>query len=304
VASPVESAIGSSGGAQYAFDTVQGLWNAVFNAPNYWSVDNNGNFTYLFETPEYKEAMLFAIDLNKSGLYHPQSLSYNVNTGRTDFRGRRMIFREDGLQNQGGAYWGGTNAPPMDPPSRITMVPPFAADSSKKVVYYYGRPNFGMALVKKADDAKIREMLRLLNYFASPFGSVEHQLLRYGVEGVDFNFDDLGNPQHTEQGRAEILAWGSLTSSTGTGGGGEVYYSPQESSYVPVLQGYERMLNAVGIEDPSIGTFSSTFAARGTVLLDEVGGGAQDIIAGRRSLNEWESVVDAWRRGVLPAPER
>ncbi len=288
-------AIGSNGGSQYAYDTVQGLWNAVFGAPNYWAVDSSGKFTYIFETPEYKEALLYAADLVKAGVYHPNSLSYNVNTGRTDFRGRKMIFREDGLNNMGGAYWGGTNAPPMQPPSKITMVPPFSADGKKKPVYYFGRPNFGMALVKKGDDARTKELLRILNYFAAPFGSVEGHLLRYGVEGVDFNFDDRGNPQLTEQGRVEILAWGSLTSSTAAGGGGEVYYSPQEPDYVALLQGYEKLLAPLGVEDASIGTFSATFAAKGSILLDGIGGGAQDIIAGRRPLGDWDGLIQEWR---------
>ena len=290
-------AIASNGGSQYAFDTVQGLWNAVFEAPNYWSVDSAGKFTYMFETEEYKQAMAFALDLVKADLYHPNSLTYNVNSGRGDFRARKFVFREDGLQNQFGAYWGGINAVAMDPPSRITMVPPFSADGKKKPVYYFGRPNFGMALVKKGDDARIKEMLSILNYLAAPFGSVEGHLLRYGVEGVDFRYDERGNPQITEQGKAEIQPWGSLTSSTATGGGGEVWYSPQEPDYVPVLQSYERILGPLGVEDPSIGTFSQTFAAKGTLLLDGIGGGAQDIIAGRRPIGDFDGLVREWRNG-------
>ena len=157
-----------------------------------------------------------------------------------------------------------------------------------------------MALVKKADDARVREMLRLLNFFAAPFGSIESHLLRYGVEGVDFNYDERGNPQHTELGRAEILPWGSLTSSTGTGGGGEVWYSPQESQSVQRYQGYEKLLAPLGVEDASIGTFSPTFAARGSIMLEDVGGGAQDIIAGRRPLSEWDGIVNAWRNWRRP----
>jgi putative aldouronate transport system substrate-binding protein len=288
-------AIASNGGSQYAYDTVQGLWNAAFRAPNYWSVDKAGKFTYLFETDEYRQAMAYAADLVKNDLYHPSSLNYNVNSGRNDFRARKFVFREDGLQNQFGAFWGGVNAVQMEPPSRIRMVPPFSADGTTPPVYYFGRPNFGMALVKKADDARVREMLRILDYLAAPFGSVEGHLLRYGVEDIDFRYDERGNPQLTEQGKAEIQAWGSLTSSGGTGGGAEVWYSPQEPDFVPVLQGYERLLSSMGIEDASLGTFSPTFASKGTTLLDGVGGGAQDIIAGRRPQSDLDGLVREWR---------
>ena len=50
------------------------------------------------------------------------------------------------------------------------------------------------------------------------------------------------------------------------------------------------------MEDASIGTFSPTFASKGTILLDGVGGGAQDIIAGRRPLTDLDGLVQEWRK--------
>jgi len=284
-------AIASEGGSQYAFSTVNGLWNSVFKAPNYWAVDADGKFSYVFETPEYRQAMLYAADLFKAGLYHPNSLQYNTLSARTDFMGRRMIFRFDGLQAS--PYWGGYNAPPMDPPSLITLVPPFSADGVSKAVYYFGRPNFGITLIKKAADARVKELLRILNFIAAPFGSVEQQLIAYGVEGKDFTYDERDNPVLTDQGHAEIgnfgSAWYSLTRPA------TAYYSPADPQAPGVYQGYEKLLAPLGVEDASIGTFSPTFASKGTILLDGIGGAAQDIIAGRRSSDEWDQVVKDWQ---------
>jgi len=283
-------AIASEGGSQYAFSTVNGLWNAVFNAPNYWTVDSNGKFTYIFETDQYRQAMLYAQDLFKAGLYHPRSLEYNTLSARVDFMARKSIFRLDGLQPS--PYWGGSNAPPMTPASHITLVPPFSADGQAKPQYYFGRPNFGIALVKKAADARVKEMLRILNFIASPFGSQEYELFAYGVKGVDFNYDDKGNPVMTDQGKAEVglsSAWYSLTAPP------PYYYSPADPSAPQLYQGYEKLLAPMGVEDASIGTFSPTFASKGTILLDSVGNGAQDIIAGRRPVSDWEQLVKDWQ---------
>jgi putative aldouronate transport system substrate-binding protein len=284
-------AIASEGGSQYAFSTVNGLWNSVFKAPNYWAVDGSGKFSYLFETREYKQAMVYAADLYKSGLYHPNSLSYNTLSARTDFRARKMIFRLDGLQSS--PYWGGYNAVPMEPPSNIVLVPPFSADGQSKPVYYFGRPNFGITLVKKASDARVKEMLRILNFIASPFGSIEHNLLFYGVDGKDYNYDDQNNPVLTDQGHAEIgnfgSAWYSLTAPQPS------WYSPADPKAAEIYQGYEKFLAPMGVEDASIGSFSQTFASKGSILLDGIGGAAQDIIAGRRSLDEWDQVVKDWQ---------
>jgi putative aldouronate transport system substrate-binding protein len=284
-------AIGSEGGAQYAFSTINGLWNSVFKAPNYWSVDSSGKFSYVFETPEYKQAMVYAADLFKLGLYHPNSLAFNTLSARVDFMARKMIFRLDGLQSS--PYWGGYNAQQMDPPSHITLVPPFSADGQSKPVYYFGRPNFGITLVKKASEARVKEMLRLLNFIASPFGSVEYQLLFYGVEGKSFNYDDQNNPVLTDQGHAEIgnfgSAWYSLTAPQPS------WYSPADPTAPQIYQGYEKLLAPMGVEDASIGSFSPTFASKGTILLDSIGNGAQDIIAGRRSIDEWDQLVKDWQ---------
>ena len=284
-------AIGSEGGSQYAFSTVNGLWNGVFKAPNYWAVDSNGKFTYLFETDEYKQAMTYAADLYKAGLYHPRSLEYNTLSARVDFMARKMVFRFDGLQPS--PYWGGSNAQPMDPASHITLVPPFSADGKSKPVYYFGRPNFGISLLKKSGDARIKELLGILNFIASPFGSQEYELLTYGVKGVDWNPDDKGNPVYTDQGKAEIGVFGSAWYSLTRPSAG--YYSPADPKAPEIYQGYEKQLAPLGVEDASIGCFSPTFAAKGVILLDGVGGGAQDIIAGRRDISEWDQLVKDWQ---------
>jgi putative aldouronate transport system substrate-binding protein len=132
-----------------------------------------------------------------------------------------------------------------------------------------------------------------LNFIASPFGSQEFHLLTSGVEGKDFNYSDQGNPVMTALGRAEIgnfgSAWYSLTAPAPS------YYSPADPKAPEVYQGYEKVLAPLGVEDASIGTFSSTFASKGTILLEGVGGSAQDIIAGRRPVGEWEQIVKDWQ---------
>jgi len=136
-------------------------------------------------------------------------------------------------------------------------------------------------------------MLRILNFIAAPFGSVEQQLIAYGVEGNDFKYDDDNNPVLTDQGHAEVgnfgSAWYSLTRPP------TAWYSPADPQAPATYQGYEKMLAPLGVEDASIGTFSPTFAAKGTILLEGIGGAAQDIIAGRRSVDDWDQIVKDWQ---------
>jgi putative aldouronate transport system substrate-binding protein len=113
--------------------------------------------------------------------------------------------------------------------------------------------------------------------------------LNYGVEGTDFHYDDHGNPVLTDQGRSEIMAWNSLVV------GPPYYWSIQEPNAPQVYQGYEKLLAPLGVEDASIGTFSQTFASKGTLLLDALGSGAQDIAAGRRPMSDFDSLLQDWR---------
>src|SRR5205823_1413335 len=154
-------------------------------------------------------------------------------------------------------------------------------------------PNFGISVVKEAGDAGVKEMLRILNFVAAPFGSREQQLFTYGVEGKDFNYDDQDNPVLTDQGHAEIgdqgSPWYALTAPQ------PYWYSPADPKAPEIYQGYEKLLAPMGVEDASIGTFSPSFASKGTILLDGIGGAAQDIIAQRRSVDEWDQVVKDWQ---------
>jgi putative aldouronate transport system substrate-binding protein len=280
-------AIGGEGGSQYAFSTVNGLWSSVFGAPNYWGVDSNGKFTSAFETDQFKQAVVYATDLVKSGVYDPNTLSYNTLSARTQFMARRMIYRYDGLPPA--PYWGGSNAQPMDPPSNIKLVTPFSADGTTKPLYFFGRPNFSIGLIKKSPDARVKELLRILDWFASPFGSQEYHLKVYGTEGRDFNFDDKGNPIVTETGRAELVPWGNLAQPAA------VLFDPQDATFAPTYQGYQKILAPLGVEDASIGSFSLMNAQKGAILLEGMGTGTQDIIAGRRPMSDYEGLLQEWR---------
>ena len=80
----------SNGGSQYAFDTVQGLWNAVFERAELLVGRRQRQVHVHVRDDRVRQAMVYATDLVKADLYHPSQLSYNVISGRTDFRARKI----------------------------------------------------------------------------------------------------------------------------------------------------------------------------------------------------------------------
>ena len=58
-----------------------------------------------------------------------------------------------------------------------------------------------MNVLKKAPPERIKEILRILNWLASPFGSEEALMLAYGLKDQDYTLDEQGNPRPTHRGR-------------------------------------------------------------------------------------------------------
>src|SRR4029079_13268624 len=109
---------------------------------------------------------------------------------------------------------------------------------------------------------RIKEMLRILNYLAAPFGSAEDLLLSYGVEGHDYSMDPNGNPVLTDRGNpdANYLPFKYIAQRP------SVLYLPDIPDYTKELMAAEQALLPIGISDPTAGFVSSTAVRNGAVL--------------------------------------
>ena len=90
------------------------------------------------------------------------------------------------------------------------MVKPFPSPAEREADPVSWAPGFvSMNVLKKAPPDRIKELLRIMNWLASPFGSQEDLLLTYGLEGQDYTKDDKGNPKPTPEGiaRAGYVPW-------------------------------------------------------------------------------------------------
>jgi len=89
------------------------------------------------------------------------------------------------------------------------MLPPFAANAGGKAQAFLSHGYVSMNVLKKNAPDRIKEILRIMNFLAAPFGSQEDLLLTYGLEGQDFTRDDRGNPAPTPEGiaRSSYVPW-------------------------------------------------------------------------------------------------
>jgi putative aldouronate transport system substrate-binding protein len=287
----------SQGGYQYSFDmnTGNGWYPSMFGAPNLWAVDANGKFTNTWETDGYKQALAFSVDLYKAGVFHPLTYQLNVVTAAQEFEARHGALVVTGLNP---SFWDirGTPAEGLQPPSNVNLLTPPAVAGTRPQ-YYNGRPAFSIAFLKKAPEARIKMLLRLLDYIAAPFGSEEYLLINYGVKGRDWQPDEHGNPITTKDGQQDMgsISTGAVSFLSTLTGRYQVLYSAADSSFAKRIQDFQKILAPISVEDASIGLYSVTQASKGVALIQPFGDGITDIVTGRRPLSDLDGLVKDWR---------
>ena len=288
----------SQGGYQYSFDmnTGNGWYPSMFGAPNLWSVDSSGKFTHMWETDNYKQALAYTVDLFKAGIFHPNTANLNVVTAAQAFQGRQGCFVDTGLRPD---FWDirGTPAEQLPAPApKVNLLTPPAA-LGMKPQYYNGRPAFGIAFLKKAPDARVKMLLKVLDYIAAPFGSDEFLLVNYGIKGRDWMPDDNGNPITTKTGQTDLggISTGSVSFLAALTGRFQVLYSAADQSFAKRIQDFQKILAPISVEDATLGLFSPTQASTGVQLIQPFGDGITDIVAGRRPISDLDGLLQAWR---------
>jgi putative aldouronate transport system substrate-binding protein len=284
-------------GYQYSYDmnTGNGWYPSMFGAPNLWSVDSAGKFTHIWETDAYKQALAFSVDLFKAGIFHPDSPNLNVVTAATSFEARQGAFVFTGLRPD---FWDirGTAAEGLQPPANVNLLTPPAA-AGLKPQYYNGRPAFSIAFLKKAPEARIKMLLRVLDYIAAPFGSEEFLLINYGIKGRDWEPDANGNPITTKTGQVDMasISTGAVSYLSTLTGRYQVLYSAADPGFAKRIQDYQKTLAPISVEDATLGLYSSTQASKGVTLIQPFGDGITDIVTGRRPLADLAGLVQTWK---------
>jgi putative aldouronate transport system substrate-binding protein len=259
----------------------------VFRAPNNWRQTAEGGLIKDFETDEFRAAAEFVRDLVSSGVYHPNSATFSAIQAGDEVRGGRTLM----YPNTWGSYtqnWDQLAA--LNPNGRVRPLTPFSVDGGQ-AVSLLGNGQFGLTYFKSASPERISMLLRVVNYLGAPFGSVENALLQFGIEHVDFNFDDQGSPVLTDQGKREVLVpWKLITAQTPV-----LYDAVRSQEFATVNRAAEDVAIAGGIVDPTIGLYSATDANKGATLNQAFYDGINDIMLGRRPTSDLIQLVSAWR---------
>jgi putative aldouronate transport system substrate-binding protein len=261
---------------------------ARFNAPNNWALDSSGKFTKDIETEQFKAALGYVRDLYAASLFFPDP-TLSQTTMRQQFLANRIATITTGWNTNGSLLWdpGKTQNPPVRP----RVLRPFSMTGDKPI-WHQSQGFNGLTAIKKSTPERVRELLRILNFMAAPFGSEEFQLLNYGVQGTDFEFDELGNPVLTTRGKAEqtiAVGWQYLALPM------PVLFNPNDADFVKATYEDEQTMVPLMIQDPTIGLYSETDISMTGTLTTKFFGGIDEIVMGQRPLTDLDQLLKDWR---------
>ncbi len=262
-------------------------FQGVFNAPNNWRLGSGGGLVKDIETEEYKAALVYLRELVAAGYVSPD---VKANPDLTnDLFASKIVMRANAWNAYAQLY--------VNQAKRIGQtyrtIPPFGHDGGPGT-NLLGPGHFGWVTLKKGSPERVKEMLRVINYLASPFGSEEFMITRFGIEGQQYTFNEDGAPIFTPQGMADFP--GYPNNQVGyLGIPAPWLYSQDVPEYAEFASAEERGLIEAGVTDPTQGHYSPTDSRSGAQLQRLIFDRVSGIAAGRQPISDLDKLVSDWK---------
>jgi len=271
---------------RWAFGAVSDEVVRAFGAPSDWRKDSDGKLVNKIETPEFEEAVAFVRKLFQAGYVHPEVVGNAAADQNALFEGGRLAIRQNGL---GGWQESLQRQATVNPKYNPQPVMPFAHDGGTPITWG-GDPAGIFTFVKKGlGEARVKELLGVLNYTAAPFGTEENQLYMYGAEGKHYTRQESGAPKLTALGQKEVsqtyvFLGGRPTAITQSEYPGYVEsMSAWQNTAAKVQQ--KSLFDGIRVEQP----------AKMAALAQPFDDALQDIFRGRRPVSELKTAIKEWQ---------
>lgn len=163
----------------------------------------DGKLIHRMETDEYLEALEWTRKLFAAGVVHPDAelgKSNAADPGPKFAAGEFLIYNQDSSQ-----WWSRTAEQAVQNPEfKIWGMDVFGHDGGDPTLWAKNPAGIFAFVNKKASKAVIRDVLAVANVTAAPYGTKEHMLTNYGVEGTHYTVED-GVPTKTDQGNIDVM---------------------------------------------------------------------------------------------------
>ena len=168
---------------------------------------------------------------------------------------------------------------------------PFPAHDGGKPQHFLGPGFIATNAFKQASPDRIKELLRIMDFLAAPFGTQEDLLLQYGLPDIDYTLDNNGKLTLNDKSNvdANYVNWKYLVQHP------QVMYVPDIPGYARAEYDAEHVLIPAGVNDPAFGLYAPTNGSKGVVIQRTMIDGITDIIAGRRPISDYDQLVKDWQ---------
>ena len=284
--------LGRYGSDQDGWDDAR-VANNMLGVPFSWRVNADKTLTHEIETDEFRQAIDFLRRLYADGAFHPDSAGMTFAQCQGAFLGGKIGIHSEGLGNFYSPTLAGTvyyKIHQSDPNAVLVGLYPNQVGGAKAVTRNT-QGSFGFTAIPATvgkDEARVQELLRILDYLAAPFGSEEWYFLNYGLEGVDHDVKD-GIPVLNDRGVSER---GDLTYVMA---GMPVLFIPSAPDAVAPAQQMAYEIMKIGIDDPSWPLYSPTWVAKSPELRQFGFDSMTNIVTGRQPLSAMDDFIKEWK---------
>jgi putative aldouronate transport system substrate-binding protein len=215
-----------------------------------------------------------------------------VAEARTSFVAGKFATTIEAFGNSWNDFW--RRGLQANPPRHFGFIKPFRTKAGDKPQAFLTGGFISTNVMKKASPDRIRELLRIVDFLAAPFGSQEDLLLSYGLEGSDYSLDANAQPQPTAAGinNAGYVPWRYISQHP------YVQYQADLPNYAKASFESEQIQVGAGVLDPTLGYYSPTYYSKGTLPEMTFRQAAIDIVVGRRPFSDYDQMVTEWRNAA------
>ncbi|MCA1668431.1 MAG: extracellular solute-binding protein [Thermomicrobia bacterium] len=274
-------------GADWSLPFIRGM----FRVPNGWQQNPDGTLTNQIETDAFKQSLAFARTLHAAGVYHPDAATMNRTQATNALIAGSIGGYADQLIQLNGDLRLRFEAKRVNPAANLGALIPPGFDGGTGVTY--NGAGFGSIAAIPAKDGKdperVKELLRVLDYFSAPFGSDEYNFLTFGIAGVHHTLQPDGTRILNDRGRAEIGELGTVVVPP------PVFYYPSDPGDAQYLHDAAVRIAAVGIDNPALTAFSPTNGAKSVELNQFSTDRITAIVTGRDPLTALDQYIKDWR---------
>lgn len=278
----------------YSPTMTQTLFNWMFRVGTEWQLDSAGKLVNSVETEAFADSLAYQNELWKAKVFHPDALALGTQAEKvgTMFDGGQSFLIVDAVIP--------TRFPNVEkttPTAKPIYFTPPGFDGGEPLIDratgYWGIVSISSEAAK--DPARLKLLLGILNYWRSPLGSKEALFNQFGVEGVNFTFDENHAIAPTEdtQTQTDRLAvnW------PGVGASPAMVVAPNNLKYMENYVANAQQMAKKTATSPVVGIYSEAKAKNG-VKLDALKADFQGgLVSGRRPMTDIEELRKRWREG-------